>query len=240
MKNITSAFQTLFEPKLLLTIYQQKETDQEQASTYVEAYSFNHACQPVNRRPLSLADNVLLTECIGNIKDNKRAFTRYEGVLPQNVLHIPETIGGHLVWYTKPRRMRLLFAEHTEIENAVYPIPAMLWRANCRELYVYALPNGKRPDEKTTIYHAPFFNVYESAKVCMGDVALKGLTYLEMEDFMQHWTELFFGSYFSHTNFENGVKGGMTGLWQSLKGSRQKFPVENLKKANINLKKILS
>jgi len=240
MKNITHAFQTLYEPQILLAIYQHEAPDQREKSTFVESFSFNQACQPVNRRPLTLADNQLLSNCVGAMKDNSLTFTECQDILPTNVLHIPQTSTGHLVWYTKPKKTYLLFEERTNIASAVYPVPALLWRANCREISIYALPDGKRPNEKTIIYHAPFFNVYNSGSVCMGTVSLKGLQHLRMEAFMKQWQHLFFGSRFSHTNFNDGVKGGMSKLWQSLKGAQPKFPVDKLKKANTNLKNLIA
>jgi hypothetical protein len=44
--------------------------------------------------------------------------------------------------------------------------------ASKNSLTVFALLSDRRPTEKTKLHYAPFFNIYEDGKVCMGTVSI--------------------------------------------------------------------
>ena len=84
----------------------------------------------------------------------------------------------------------------------------MLWLANKRSLKIFALPNNRRPTEKTELFYAPFFNVYEDGNVCMGTVDVNIQNSTSLEEFTKKWEDYFFNSYFSHLmNEHNPIKG---------------------------------
>ena len=107
-------------------------------------------------------------------------------------------------------------------------------------LIVFALEKDHRPTEKTALFHAPFFNVYEDGHVCMGTVDINIKNSASVEEFMQAWESYFFNSYFSHlVNEHNPVKVNCVSLWKDLIGTDKAFPKDVLKKTNKTIKTIL-
>ena len=137
-------------------------------------------------------------------------------------------------------KRQLYFTENLEIPNGMAEVPAMLWFANKRSLKIFALANSRRPTEKTELFYAPFFNVYEDGNVCMGtvDVNIQNSNYIE--EFIEKWEDYFFNSYFSHLmNEHNPINGNCVNLWKSLINTEKQFPKEALKQANRTLKNLL-
>lgn len=134
----------------------------------------------------------------------------------------------------------MYFIDILEIPNGTAEIPAMLWHANKQNLTVYALETNRRPTEKTPLYHAPFFNVYDSGNVCLGTVDVSIKNSASAEEFIQAWENYFFNSYFSHLiNEHNPINGNCVNLWKDLIRTGKAFPTEVLKKTNRTLKNLL-
>ena len=125
----------------------------------------------------------------------------------------------------------MYFVKNLEIPNGKAHVPAMLWFANKENLSVFALASDKRPTEKTVLYFAPFFNVYEDGAVCMGTVNINIKNSASVEEFIKAWEDYFFNSYFSHLldNY-NPIIGNCVNLWRKLMETGETFPVEVLKK----------
>lgn len=137
-------------------------------------------------------------------------------------------------------KRQLYFAENLEIPNGIAEIPAMIWYANKRNLTVFALANNRRPREKTQLYHAPFFNVYDNGKVCMGTVDVNIQNSSSVEEFTEKWEDYFFNSYFSHLmNEHNPINGNCVNLWRNLANIEKSFPKQVLKSTNKTLKQLL-
>ena len=134
----------------------------------------------------------------------------------------------------------MYFVKKLEIPNGKAKIPAMLWFANKERLSVFALTSDKRPTEKTPLYYAPFFNVYEDGSVCMGTVNIHIKNSASVEEFTKSWEDYFFNSYFSHLldNY-NPINENCVNLWKKLIKTGETFPVGVLKKNNKTLKNVL-
>lgn len=90
------------------------------------------------------------------------------------------------------------------------------------------------------LYHAPFFNVYDSGSVCMGTVDINIKNSASIEEFTEAWEKYFFNSYFSHLmNGHNPIKGNCVNLWKELIDIGNPFPKLLLKKTNKTLKNLL-
>lgn len=86
-------------------------------------------------------------------------------------------------------------------------------------------------NEQTLLYHAPFFNLYNDGRVCMGTVKVDIKADCHLEDFMQSCEQYFFNSYFSHLiGNASPVKENIIQLWQKLVGSDKPFPLKSLLK----------
>ena len=97
-----------------------------------------------------------------------------------------------------------------------------------------------KPDAGTSLYHAPYFNIYNDGKVCMGTVNVQIEKHTALEDFMVQWESYFFNSYFSHlmNNF-CPVSENIIQLWQAQTQTERDFPVIALKKNGMTLQTLL-
>ena len=239
MKDITQNFGTLYHPTNALVFYQ---NDERNIETYVEHFDMDKNGNPINAHPLTEreAETLVKALIVKTQKEKNQDFLNPKGILPTNILQINPNENGSVLWFTKSMKRQLFFTENLEISNGMAEIPAMLWLANKRSLKIFALSSNRRPTDKTELFYAPFFNVYEDGNVCMGtvDVNIQNSNYIE--EFIEKWEDYFFNSYFSHLmNEHNPINGNCVNLWKSLINTEKQFPKEALKQANRTLKNLL-
>ena len=239
MKDITQDFGTLYHPTTALVFYQ---NDERNIETYVEHFDLDENGNPINAHPLTEREAKKLAKALATKTQRKKNqnFLKPKGVLPTHILHINPSENGSALWYTKSMNRQFYFTENLEIPNGRAEVPAMLWLANQRSLKVFALPNNRRPTEKTELFYAPFFNVYENGNVCMGTVDVHIQNSTSLEEFTTKWEDYFFNSYFSHLmNEHNPINGNCVSLWKSLINTKKTVPKETLRTANRTLKNLL-
>ena len=239
MKDITQNFGTLYHPTNALVFYQ---NDERNIETYVEHFDMDKNGNPINAHPLTEreAETLVKALIVKTQKEKNQDFLNPKGILPTNILQINPNENGSVLWFTKSMKRQLFFTENLEISNGMAEIPAMLWLANKRSLKIFALSSNRRPTEKTELFYAPFFNVYENGNVCMGTVDVNIQNSTSLEEFTKKWEDYFFNSYFSHLmNEHNPTNGNCVNLWKSLINTEILFPKEILKQANRTLKNLL-
>ncbi len=235
--DITENLGTLYHPKSALVFYQ---TQGPNADTYVEHFDMDRNGNPINAHPLTIREAHVLAKALDTQKEESLAFLKPNGVLPTNVLHINPGEKGSVLWYTKAKEQTLFFIESLGIPNGKACVPTLLWFANKQGLRIYALTTCKRPTEKTSLYHAPFFNVYDNGNVCMGTVNVDIKKSASLLEFIATWESCFFNSYFSHLMQNHyPVKGNCVSLWKKLINTGQPFPQEVLVKNGKTLKNLL-
>lgn len=236
MTDIIQHFEQLFLPQKALVVYKSVAEEQD---TYVEAYDMDDNGCLMNAHPLSESECAALALSLASSKQLRTDYLQCRGLIPEKVLYTATGINGFALWYTPPQSVPLHFKEQLGIPCALASVPALVWKAGKDEVGVFAIKGGKKPDENTPLYHAPFFNVYSSGKVCMGtvDVDFEGDYFLET--FMAEWENNFFNSYFSHAMTGHvPVKGNIVQLWQGLAGSGKKFPENRLIQTKRTLKNL--
>ncbi|MBV4357351.1 prokaryotic E2 ligase family D protein [Pinibacter aurantiacus] len=237
MTNIKDDLGTLYHPVSALVCYQTKSNHKD---TYVEYFDMDEAGSPINAHPLTTREAKALAIALNTDKEESHAFLKPTGILTTNVLHIDPSENGKVLWFTKARIQQLYLSESLEIPSGKAAVPALLWHASKQTLAVFALASNRRPTENTTLYHAPFFNVYYDGDVCMGTVDVCIKKSASLEEFIQAWESYFFNSYFSHLiNDHNPVKGNCVNLWKNLVETGSPFPKEVLKPANTTFKNLL-
>ena len=240
MKDIIQDFGTLYHPTNALVFYQNNQGSKD---TYVEHFDMDKNGNPINAHPLTEREAETLAKAliVKTKKEKNQDFLKPKGILPTNILQInPNIENGSVIWYTKSMIRKFYFTENLEIPNEMAEVPAMLWFANKRSLKIFALSSNRRPTEKTELFYAPFFNVYEDGNVCMGTVDVNIQNSTSLEEFTKKWEDYFFNSYFSHLmNEHNPIKGNCVSLWKNLVGTDNSFPKEVLKNANRILKNLL-
>ena len=237
VNDITENFGTLYHPKSALVFYQTKGTN---TDMYVEHFDMDKNGNPVNAHPLTVNEAKILAKALHTDKEKDRAFLKPKGILPTNILHINPSEKGTVLWYTKAQEQQLYFVSSLDIPNGKAYVPSMLWYASKNSLTVFALASDRRPTKNTPLYYAPFFNIYEDGKVCMGTVSIDIKNSASVEEFTTAWEDYFFNSYFSHLLGNHSlIKGNCVSLWKKLIETSKTFPKEVLKKNNKTLKNLL-
>lgn len=157
-------------------------------------------------------------------------------ILPTNVL--ARTL-DMITWWTRARREVMFFGgteeKARELNGAIYPHPALVFKVADRELFVRALEKDERPTEATPLKIAPYWNVDSGGRVCLGSTRVPDeVTVASMPGFECG----FFRSQFAHANGAvrlTTYTQGFIGLWKSLENSESAFPVEFLADANETL-----
>jgi len=234
--DINEDFGTLYAPKSALLIYESIDTDK---TIYVEHFDMDIHGNPVNAHPLTVNEARNLAISLKADEEDK-IFLRPKGILPNNILNINPSQNGSVLWFTKAQKRQMYFVKNLNIPNGTAEVPAMLWYADKENVSVFALASNKRPTEKTPLYYAPFFNVYEDGNVCLGTIDVNIRNSASLEEFVTVWEDYFFNSYFSHlVGGYNPINGNCVNLWKKLIETNETFPLELLKRNNRTLKNLL-
>lgn len=238
MKNITREFTTLHEPVKAMLFYR---SNKKVNDFYVEAYDVNGSGKLIDPHPLSLAESQELAE---NLLTTERLTDRYlqpKGLLPQHILHTHTGQNGFALWYTPPMRRQMLFISSLGLNEGSYALPGLIWKADRNHISIFAIKQTSRPTLSSQLYHAPFFNVYESGNVCMGTVNIDIDQYSCLETFISQWETYFFRSKFSHVvEGSSPIKGNIIQVYKSLLNNNKKFPVACLQKHRCTLKNLIA
>lgn len=236
MKNITDKLDAVYLPKKALVIYQ-SQTERE--TVYVEAWDMDRRGCPINAHPLSVRETIALADCLNSAREVQTDYLGCVGLFPEKLLHVNH-YRGYAVWYTPPQRVNLLFTEGLTVPCGIASVPALLWKADRGSLSLFALKSKGKPKAETTLYHAPFFNVYDNGGVCMGTVETDFSEAENVEQFIQLWEQAFWNSYFSHLNGDiSPVNCNIVQLWKGLVGTDKPFPNDVLIKQSKTIKDIL-
>ncbi len=239
MNDITSSFGKLYHPVKAFVVYQPQGMDRNK-EVYVEAYDMDKAGYPVNAHPLTVRESTALAKALDTSGDLKRSFLKPAGLIPSKLLYTESSHNGFALWYTPAQRIDLLFTDGLDIPCGKAFIPALVWKATKEDLYIYALKTETAIDGDTPLYYAPFFNLYEDGRVCMGTVHIHIRPDCMLEEFIAQWESYFLNSYFSHLIQSHApVKGNIVQLWQGLINSRRKFPVKQLIPNGLTIKDLI-
>ncbi|MBW7892605.1 MAG: PRTRC system protein B [Chitinophagaceae bacterium] len=238
MTDITNSFGTLYHPVKAFVVYSTQGRDKD---IYVEAYDMDETGRPVNAHPLTVRESTALAKALDSRDERKQGFLKPSGLIPPKVLYTDTSPNGFALWHTPAQRVKLLFTEGLDIPCGKVAIPSLVWKASKENLHIYAVRNNTGLHEETALHHAPFFNLYEDGRVCMGTVNINISADCSLEKFMQLWEDYFFNSYFSHLiQGHSPVKTNIVQLWQSLVNTRRKFPVKQLVTNGLMIKDLIA
>ena len=150
-------------------------------------------------------------------------------VLPEHVLaRTPELIA----WWSRARRRLMFFAdgnaEARNLNGKMYPHPALVFMIHGRELFVRALAENRRPAAATPLKNAPYWNTDADGRVCLGSMRVPEEV---SGGSLSGWEEAYFASEFTHPSGAVRLTthpGCFLGLWSSLAGQKQNFPLRFL------------
>lgn len=147
-----------------------------------------------------------------------------------------------MVWWEPAAPRRIAFnCKEIGKRAGVVPQPALLFVLSIEHGWsVFALSENVRPTESTMVAVAPYLNIWETGKICVGSTPTpKGV---KRED-PDAWTAAFFTSAFTHTNRDNVIKykGGIFAFWRDmLEGKFKAFPFKVLVQSKTTVRAILN
>jgi PRTRC genetic system protein B len=99
--------------------------------------------------------------------------------------------------------------------------PNLVFAATAKGLSVWALAEDERPTPQTPLFHAPYFNVWDSGSVCRGNIHLPQLLAPSSID---QFERAFFETNFTHANHPDLTRHprGHDGFWRDLRSKRKK------------------
>lgn len=245
MKNVSQTFNEQYQPVKALLIYQSVEQESENyerqpTEIYVESYDIGKQGNPINAHPLSVKEMIALSELLQATQELKNNFLQCRGMLPSKLIYVNSQNNGYAVWHTPPQEVSLFFTDSLGIPSGKAKIPALLWKATKESVQVFAIKGKTKPTAKTPLCYAPFFNLSQDGRVCMGTVNINIDRQTCLEDFMAQWESYFFNSYFTHTlGNHRHCKGNLIQLWQEQAGTGRDFPQEELIKTGRTLKDLI-
>lgn len=238
MKDLTNSFGSLYQPVKALLILQ-KTGNGHEPDCYIESYDMDAEGCPINGHPLSVRESHALAKALQVNEKKSQGFLNQRGLMPANILSINSSSSGFAVWHTPPQTVKLLFAENLGIASGNAQIPALIWKARKNSLQVFAL-NAETLIENTPLCHAPFFNIYQDGRVCMGDVPVRIPRECGLEQFVALWQDYFFNSYFSHLfQGHRPISGNIIQLWHGLIATQEPFPSEVLLTNSFQVKHLI-
>jgi len=238
MNDLTNNFGKLYQPKKALIIYEKKDSTY-QSTPYVESFDMDEQGCPINGHPLSIKEAHALAKSLMVTERKQSNFLNPKGLLSLNIVFLKTGNNGYAIWRTSAQKVRLLFTEDLGIPSGEAHVPALLWKAGKNGIMVYAVTD-EHISPNTTLYHAPFFNVYAEGRVCMGNVGVNIPNDCCLETFIALWQEYFFNSYFSHLfGAHLPIKGNIVQLWQHLVASGEPFPLDCLVPNSISVNKLI-
>jgi PRTRC genetic system protein B len=138
--------------------------------------------------------------------------TAYRGMIPDNLLY---TAPNLIAWWTPAAHRRVWFKSNDEAIGtcaATVFHPPLIFVAGAADWYIYAFESNTRPNAKTKLFKAPYFNVWKDGKICTGNVDLPAALSAEA---IPEYERAFFESRFTHSNDPQLAKydGGGSALW---------------------------
>lgn len=235
MKDITNLFSETFIPVKALLFYQSIQ-DQ---SFYIESHDLDNLGMATNVHPLNEKESHELSLKLRADKNKEHGFLNHTGLLPENLLCYNTREDGGAMWFTQSMSANLYFSKSLSIPDGMAQLPPLIWKASKTRLQIWAMKEEQRPRADTDLFLAPFFNLYHDGRVCMGNVDIKIPKDCNLTQFMELWMKYFFASTFSHLLTDTSpVKMNIVQLWQSLIATGKDFPLNQLKKTNLQLKDI--
>ena len=136
-------------------------------------------------------------------------------VLPE---HVVAKDNRMIVWWT-PACRRQMFYQDSELKAAElngrnFPQPPLVWRVDGVDLKIRALIENTRPTPETKMAVAPFWNISDDGRVCVGTMRRPDTASVKSTS---DWERGFYESAFTHANVGRLTRheGGFEGLWSA-------------------------
>lgn len=149
------------------------------------------------------------------------------GMIGGHLLYAKHGNGRTVVMWWRPACKRVLNFGNGTLKRAVNKavgVPATLYLMVDDNLYVWALMDDGRPDVKTKVYGAPFFNIYADARVCLGTARVGKVRAATFEGEAERFERGFYMAEQSGGQSRNACKTVLDKLWPAVMASGGAFP----------------
>lgn len=219
MNDLTNGLFEDMRPEMAIIVYKEEDT-----------HSFYLERRNINRQGKMEAGVPLTEECLAGIVTSLSLSERQivHGRLPENMLYADCRSGrDKFIWYRPEEKRKLYFSSNVEIENGEMYIPGLVYLAERGVLSVFAY-KGKKVTERTKLYKAPFFNIYDTGKVCLGNANVRLPEERTYESVISYWEQMFWQSEFTSILGNNPVKGNLSTLIKNCLTTGCLFPCKEL------------
>lgn len=182
------------------------------------------AGKPVTKETLQTMMDVIA-------ESDKLTFHSVADIVPTNLLVLDQRAGRHMIAWWRPAQRQTLMM-HGKQALTLW-VPALVFVMKNERLAVAAMNKNRRPTVLTRLHHAPFYNVYNDMKVCLGSVK-PPKTSGDIRELIDGWENAFWKSEFTESVTGAYKPRELSRWWR--KKRRGKFPLKKLKVSSKNLK----
>lgn len=244
MNSRTELLNTSYKPALSIIVYKAGDPDPLSYSApegyYLESHQINDQGQVLEGKPLR---EETLNGMISVLHKEQKNRSILNGLVPESLLFYKPAPGGgfSLAWY-RPAEVRFFhFAAQLKLKSGRMWVPAMVYWVDSNSLSLFALKKDARPTEKTPLFRAPFHNVRDDGKVCLGNANVKKPTDRSFISTIKYFEDLFWLSEFAHLNgVVNPTLSPMEDVYKKLLASKEKLKWTDLKEMKASKKQIKS
>ena len=130
----------------------------------------------------------------------------------------------------------MMFKNDLNIGDGMFHVPGVIYIIKNERMDIFAY-KGKKPDGRTPLYLAPFFNV-TGGSVCLGNSTLEKPESLDFHTLVEYWEKRFWLSEFSHLGGgKNPTRNNLVLVTERMR--EQPFDNDELQPINKRLKDIL-
>lgn len=192
MNELTKKMHRIMRPKAALIAYECEVNDYSRLQYFLEL-------RPVNENGKMGAGIPVTYDFMNSLLESYTESMNGipHGRIPENMLWCDTRKGNEkYIWYNPPQARKMYFRESLNIADGTINVPGVIYIVKQERMYIYAF-KGKRPDDRTELYQAPFFNV-TGASVCLGSSSLQKPQDMDFYKLMEYWEKCFWLSEFSH------------------------------------------
>lgn len=222
-----------YAPRAVLVVYSDCSPGSYNASFYLET-------RPVKGDgtlgPAKPASRKLLQEIAETILYRDKTIPH--GAVPANLLSADPTFGKErFIWWTPPGKKTLFFSKGTGMPDGKYHMPGCVFLAQGSTLYVFSF-KGKKPGKETRLLYGPFYNYYESGRICLGNARMDKPANCTWTDIQAYWEKIFWMSENSHM-MTNPMKKGFNLNTAIKEASESPFDTDKLNETKLTLGQLL-
>lgn len=175
--------------------------------------------------PVALADDVLKSIARSYTQNNSFVMEMGGEIAPHLLYAINRPGKTVVVWHRPAMKKSLNFSASLKIKGDSYvTVPATLNIVIDNELFIYALMDDSRPTNATKLYNAPFFNIYDNGRVCLGTAHVGKIKAKTFEKEADRFERAFYMAEQNGGNSSNNCKTPLPDLWNRLIKKPSAFP----------------